>query len=168
MSSARPYGPRFPDTSAIGGSVDRTDTPHVILACGKAKHAGRHAAIELYRGGLFVLGARWARSVTTLDRIWVLSARYGLVRAVETIDSYELRLGSPGSVTADQLARQVAHVGAELAELVVFFQGGADYLELVRAALPSVVWLRDRMDTPGKGIGYQLQWLKAHQGVVPG
>jgi hypothetical protein len=148
VSSARPYGPR------------------VILACGKAKHAGRHPAIELYRGGLFVLGARWARSVTTLDRIWVLSARYGLVRAAEPIDSYDLRLGAPGSVTVDQLARQVAHAGAELAELVIV-QGGRDYAELARAVLPSVVWLRDRMDTPGKGIGYQLQWLKAHQGVCP-
>jgi hypothetical protein len=123
-------------------------------------------ALSLYRGGLFTLGAKWARSVTTLDRIFVLSAKHGLIRATDRIDVYDLRLGDPGSVSAGQLAAQVAQL-AELLGAAPIFHGGAAYAELLRAALPSFVWLRDRMETPGKGIGYQLGWLKRHLGHVP-
>ncbi len=140
--------------------------PVVVLACGAAKHDLHGApAHQLYRGALFVLALTWARSVAPLDRIFILSAKYGLIRSTDPIDVYDVRISDARAVTSDQLAQQAAALGLSAAAPI--FQGGAEYATRLRPAIPGLVWLVDRMHMPGRGIGYQLAWLKRNVGRLP-
>lgn len=75
-----------------------------VISCGGTKLATPAPAHRLYSGSYFQLQLRWARSQCSVDRIRVLSARYGLVPLTERLVPYDLRMGAPGSVTAAQIA----------------------------------------------------------------
>ncbi len=138
----------------------------VILGCGKRKvDAVDVPAWRLYCGSQFTMSLAWADSVTSRDRLFILSAKYGLIRCTEIVSPYDVRIGAQGSIDLVRVAAQARELGLET-ELPVFY-GPSDYAVMLRRAVPGLVWLNQRMDTPGRGIGYQRQWLKRNHGVIP-
>lgn len=61
---------------------------------------------------------------------------------------------------------QARALGLVDAGLVVFY-GPVAYADVLREAVPGLLWLNRAMDTPGRGIGWQRHWLKRNHGVVP-
>lgn len=148
----------------------RVTGPLVVISCGAAKQAGRHPAHALYTGSYFKASSAWARSVTTTDRIYILSALYGLVPHDQEIDSYNVVMGDPGSVTLAHVLAQADTLGLAN-EASVYVVGGERYVRIARN-----VWPRARapfgkdggMLKHGKaGIGYQIQALKRWNGRLP-
>lgn len=140
----------------------------VVIPCGSKKRDGRHAARDLYVGPYFRAAYRYATSVVSESNVFILSARYGLVRCGDVLQSYELTLGDPGSVTPLRVRDQADALGI-ITEPDVIVIGGERYVKLVRQ-----VWPRSRapFGRDGKlleraGIGYQLQALKRWRGRVP-
>jgi len=144
-----------------------TPVPTVILACGARKDRHPAPAFRLYRGRTYSATLRWARSVTTVDHAFILSARYGLIPCQRVIAPYEAQMGTASQVvTVEQVRQQAADLG--LAGTRPVFAGGGAYLTLLRAAIPGVVGVVDYLEPGRRGIGHQLQWYARNLGRLPG
>lgn len=128
--------------------------PLVICPCGSVKAAQPRPAGEMYLGGYHRLTLRAARALTTDASIRIISARHGLLSLDRIIDPYELRLGQPGSISAELLAAQAQDQGiVDHPDVIVL--GGRDYTNLARQVWPSA-----RTPLAGtRGIGEQQHRL---------
>lgn len=97
------------------GHMNTTHTtdpaPWFIIPCGAQKLDGRHAAQDLYTGQAFRHQLAAALADTDAEHVLVLSAAHGLLRLTDEVDSYNLRMGQPGSVTTDRLVAQILDLG---------------------------------------------------------
>lgn len=103
-----------------------------VISCGLRKVSATTAAHRLYTGSYFRAQLEWARSRYPAGRIRILSAKYGLVRLTDQISPYDLKMGMPGSITADRLADQIVEQLPAGATIVT--SCGAKYLKPLRAA----------------------------------
>ncbi|MFD6062718.1 DUF6884 domain-containing protein [Rhodococcus wratislaviensis] len=85
--------------------------PLVIVPCGLRKRQGVEAvpAGALYLGSYHRLCQRAARRLALLKNIRILSGLYGLLTLDTVIAPYEMRLGEPGSATADTVSSRPPH-----------------------------------------------------------
>lgn len=133
----------------------------VVAACGQKKLPQPSAAGYLYVGSYAAAGLRWARSVALPGRIFILSAKYGLIPHDRVVEPYDLTLNSPGAVDAMAVRAQAMGLGI-LAESDVLAVGGSAYVRLARAVWPPV---RAPFATEG-GMGRQMSSMRAHLGQV--
>lgn len=108
----------------------------VILGCGSSKHDKGMPAIDLYKGGNFSLRRSLARDLVDDRRIFILSAKFGLIRSSQVIQPYDLRLGDEGSVTKQRVASQARRL--RISNYPAIFLGGSDYYDLCREAFVRV------------------------------
>lgn len=138
----------------------------VVLACGAQKLPTAAPALELYTGPLFGSARRWALSVTSRDRIFVLSALHGLVGADQVLEPYDQRI-KPTRETVDRLVDQAAELDLYAGPL--YFAGGELYrLTLILAGLD--VRAVAHVLPPGRttrGIGAQRAWFARNLGQLP-
>src|SRR5436309_1888512 len=92
--------------------------PIVVIPCSQAKAATAGPARDLYTGSTFRAALRAAATLTTPDRILVLSARHGLLGLDEWVEPYNVRIGQDGSVTPAVIRAQAEGRGIADAELV--------------------------------------------------
>lgn len=129
----------------------------VIIPCGGKKRDYPCPAGEMYIGGYHLACQRYALSRVDRERVFILSALYGLLGLDETITPYDLRMGKPGSVSLSTLREQVEALGI-VNEKEVTALGGIEYVKMVR-----LLYLNVRLPLKGVGgIGKQLAWLKEH------
>ncbi len=94
------------ETTERAGSADITPvvadgSPLVVVPCGAVKSAVASPAGEMYRSGYHRLGLKAARALTSPESIRILSALHGLLALDRMVEPYDLRMGSPGSITAE-------------------------------------------------------------------
>jgi len=85
----------------------------VIIPCGNAKLGTAAPASEFYTGSMFQDALRTARKLYTDDRIYVLSAKHGLVTLDQVLEPYDLKMGDEGSISASALAESMDRLGIE-------------------------------------------------------
>lgn len=139
--------------------------PDIILGCGSRKRKQPSQAWCLYTGTLYTLAFAWARSVTPLERIYILSAKYGLIRSQTQIAPYNARMGTPSQVcTVASVARQAAALRLDQKRPLLVSLG-----EPYRAVLtlPRFDLLLEYMQLPANTMGYQMQWFKRNYGHLP-
>ena len=132
---------------------------NVVIACGAMKLATPAEAHRLYVGSYFLATRAWALSVTDLNHLFILSAKYGLVPARTVLHPYDVTLKTPGCITAQAVRDQLRQNG--IGDVV--FVGGRPYADLLRRAGATTM-------TPFAGyggMGYQMHALKVHRGRVP-
>jgi len=105
----------------------------VVVACGAAKRSGRHRARDLYTGSYFraALGLADALRRPT----FIISAKYGLVKASDLIDTYDVAMGDMGSVSLETVRGQVVRLGLQGCDRVMVL-GGKRYVEFLRNIWP--------------------------------
>ena len=132
----------------------------VVLSCGDRKAGSPRPAYLLYTGTAFISNLTWARSVMPLSRIYILSAKHGLIPSSQEIAPYDLKMGSRGSASSDMIKAQALILGVSKASIC--FIGGQSYYETLRHAF-------DRVEHPTKGLtmGYRAQWMKRNRGKFP-
>ena len=108
----------------------------VIIGCGSSKHDQPMPAIDLYRGGYFSSRRSLARQLVDDDHIFILSAKYGLIRSSQVISPYNLRLGEEGSITKVKIEQQAKRL--RISNYPAVFLGGRDYYALLRDAFVRV------------------------------
>ncbi len=86
---------------------------YVIIPCGNAKLGKAAAASEFYTGSMFQDALRTARKLYTDDRIYVLSAKYGLVKLDQVLKPYNVKLGDKGSISPKKLSKMIKDLGIE-------------------------------------------------------
>lgn len=113
---------QFPVTGQLLAEEDAErapeDRPTVVVPCSAAKQTtvsdAPLPACELYTGPLFRSAYAAAQAMVArgeAGRIAILSARHGLVHPGWPLESYDVKMGDPGSVTPGELAEQLAGAG---------------------------------------------------------
>lgn len=122
----------------------------VIVGCGAAKRPDPAPASSLYTGQHYRLAMAAALAIAPRDRVFILSAKYGLVTLDQTISPYDLTIGDPGAVTGDEVALQAASLGVLGCRVVVL--ASVRYADIARIA-----WGERFVTAPlaGQGIGRQ-------------
>ncbi|MCH7588319.1 MAG: hypothetical protein IIC78_09885, partial [Chloroflexi bacterium] len=111
---------------------------------------------DLYISPLFQKNLQYAKSLNT-DKIFILSAKYGLLGLDMEIDPYNKTLNKMGNNNVKEWANSVLNQLKKLTDLEkdkFTFLAGSNYRKFL---LPSIKHYKIPMQ--GLGIGKQLQWL---------
>lgn len=139
--------------------------PDIILGCGARKLKRACPAWRLYQGPVYCAAFAWARSVAPLERIYILSAKYGLITAQTVIEPYNALMGTPSQVcTVRSVAKQAAELGLDRVRPLLV-NVGRTYRAVL--TLPRFDLLLDYMRLPDNRFGYQMQWFKHNHGYLP-
>lgn len=128
----------------------------VLISCVSKKRSQKSKASDLYISALFKKNLQYARNLNP-DKIFILSAKYGLVELDDEIEPYDQTLNTMSSSQIKQWAKSVL---GRLAESTDFqrdrfiFLAGAKYRGYLISQLRNV-------ETPLEGlrIGEQLKRL---------
>jgi hypothetical protein len=130
---------------------------HFLVPCGAAKAAAPAPAAELYVSSTFrlVLAAALAQAACEDEaRVWIVSAKHGLVALDQTLAPYDVRMGDVKAIDATELAWQIAARFDPRDEVYAFLPKA--YLTTVELAseLADGPLVHDVYET-APGIGYQ-------------
>ena len=67
---------------------------YVFISCVKTKRDSRCKAKDMYISPLFKKAYQYAQQFVAEDKIYILSAKYGLIHSSQMIDPYEKTLNS--------------------------------------------------------------------------
>lgn len=144
-----------------------------VIPCGGAKVGHAAPAGGLYTGSMFrftldkvsALAASDVRDgVAPAARVLILSALHGLVELDTVLEPYDLKMGAPGSVTAETVAAQALALGIDWGSQVCAFLPQA-YFEVLDEAMRSLyVYVLDVFEElrdlgPAGGIGAQKRLI---------
>jgi len=128
----------------------------VLLSCVSKKQNHKSKAKDLYLSPLFKKSLRYAEFLNP-DRIFVLSAKYGLVELDEEVEPYDKTLNKMSSDEkidwANMVLGQLDKVVSVGKDTFIFLAGN-NYRKFL---LPHIKYYEIPME--GLGIGKQLQWL---------
>ena len=100
---------------------------YVFISCVKSKKNKPSKASELYTSTLFKYSLRYALSLTKRDKIFILSAKYGLVKLDDIIQPYELSLKNMNKRQRKEWAykvyKQLVREGIDFNEEAIFLCG---------------------------------------------
>ncbi len=131
----------------------KTQKQIVIISCSKKKLARPAPARELYTGAYFKTLLGYALSIAAAEDVFILSAKYGLVRLENRIRPYDLMMGEAGSIEIRTLKRQAKRLG--IVSHGVIALGGKLYTGMIRK-----VWESVEAPLEGKGgLFQQRAWL---------
>lgn len=138
----------------------------IVIPCGGKKRETECAARDMYKGGYFKQCLNYALSLTQDENIYILSAKYGFLKLNDTIKPYNVRFGDKGEIQQQAINASAQKHGLNGPVLVI---GGKDYVDRAIKAMPSSVSLFKLIGASlrGKGIGYQMEWLKNNHGKNP-
>ena len=129
----------------------------VLLSCVSKKLDTKSRARDLYVSPLFRYALKYAESLDT-DKIFILSAKYGLVGLDEEIEPYELTLNGMKSIEkkvwADNVLKQLASE-CDLDNDEFVFLAGENYRKYMVPHIKNY-----NVPMQGLGIGKQLKFLK--------
>ena len=131
---------------------------NVFIGCVKSKKNKPSKASELYISNLFKYSFRYALSLTKRDKIFILSAKYGLVKPDDIIQPYELTLNNTNKRQRQEWAykvyKQLVREGIDFDEEAIFLCG-KKYREFIATKFTNA-------KTPLKnlGLGEQLKFYK--------
>lgn len=129
----------------------------VLISCVSKKLPHQAKAEDLYISSLFKLNLQYACSLNP-DRIFILSARYGLIDLDREIEPYDVTLNEMSAAEvkkwADAIIKQLREV-ADLENDRFVFLAGKRYRKYL---MPHIS--KYEIPIEGRGIGEQLHFLK--------
>lgn len=132
--------------------------PVVIVSCGKGKRDTPARAGDLYTGNYFKSALGYARSITCECNVFIVSARYGLVKTNQVLRPYNLKMGEPGCITSSTLKRQADALGITARPVIVL--AGKKYLRLLHDVFNDVC-----VPFAGTKMLVQAQAMRLNNGV---
>jgi len=127
-----------------------------LISCSKTKRQGVHKAKDLYCSTIFRMAWRYASDHN--DRVFILSAKHGLLHPEERIRSYDLALG-------DMSIEERRRWGADVASVInrssgiapeITFLCGKQYWECILPHVEGAI----RTPLEGLRIGQHLKWYR--------
>jgi len=100
---------------------------------------------------------RYARKLTTPDKIYILSAKYGLLKMTDVIEPYNTTLGDPGAISVGKVYEQAKELDLLGDDCIAI--GGRKYVGYCKAIWSSCA--TPLQDNVRGGNGKQLQWMKS-------
>lgn len=106
-----------------------------LISCSSKKQRGKYRAIELYNSPLFKFAISHSRNVNNVDKILILSSKYGILRENEEIEYYDESLNGKNKddrITWSKLVlRQLKH----LKNNQIYIYAGKKYHENITEGL---------------------------------
>ena len=133
-------------------------TKIVIIPCGGAKLETSAPARDLYTGSMFRDTLTTARTMTTENNIYIISALHGLIALDKIVEPYDLKMGQRGTVETSTLEQQLNEILPKTEAFVIDALLPKAYNEALETAYP--YWIENHF-AGTKGIGYQKQVLKS-------
>lgn len=132
----------------------------IFLSCTKKKLAYPCSAKEMYTASQWFRGGwRYAESLRP-DHIFILSAKYGLLKPDDIIEPYERTLVSANIEAIKKwsimVAKQIQKAGVNTSEHAIFLCG-YNYRRYISNLFPNHIAPLEHM-----GIGKQMQFFKEH------
>jgi len=128
----------------------------ILISCVSKKLHNKSKAQDLYISPLFKKNLQYAKSLNP-DKIFILSAKYGLLRLNEEIEPYDKTLNKMRSNEIKEWANSVLNQlkrSTDLENDEFVFLAGNNYRKFL---LPHIKHYNIPMQ--GLSIGKQLQWL---------
>lgn len=127
-----------------------------LISCGKHKQSGVHCAKDLYISTRFRLAYQYASR--NYDRVYILSAHYGLLDPNESVQTYDKTLCD---MTDAERRKWASNVLLQIClyiprEAEIHYFCGKSYREHLIGRLGRV----EVVPLQGMRIGEQLQWFK--------
>lgn len=139
--------------------IDWSCRPMVcVVPCGGEKLDRPVPARDLYTSSTFRLA--WAAAMAEVDaydgeaRVLILSALHGLIDPSTIVAPYDVKMGDPGSVTAETVMAQAIDLGIEWGDDVYAFLPNA-YLKVLDEALRPLDVYAQEVYEATSGIGDQ-------------
>jgi len=132
-------------------------TKIILISCVSRKLDRRSKAKDLYISALFRYNLKYARLLNP-DKIFILSAKYGLLDLEKEIEPYNITLNNLSSMEIKEWANKVLKelkVQADIKKDEFIFLAGNNYRKYL---IPQITNYRIPMQ--GLGIGKQLKFLK--------
>lgn len=130
--------------------------PLVVISCGAKKQNFACQAKDMYVGSYFKAALRFALATTDEANIRILSAKYGLIKATDVIEPYEMRITDWRAAKPAKVIQQAKDIG-DFGRTDVLVVAGKDYNFIIKSAFPNA----KNVVAHGKGLGYQMQILKS-------
>jgi hypothetical protein len=133
----------------------------VLISCVSKKLAHGAKAKELYISTLFKYNLKYAQTFNP-ERIFILSAKYGLVGLEQEIEPYNKTLND---MSAEEKKKWADEVAGQLEKIVdlqndeFIFLAGESYRKYLLSRIAHYI-----IPMKGLGIGRQLKYLKEHAG----
>lgn len=129
-----------------------------FISCCKTKRTGTAPASEIYCSPLFNYSYQYA--LQTCDRVYILSAKYGLLKPTDSITNYEQTLNGATDkvkrIWALATFRQIKNEVTEFDEIVWF--AGENYRQYLKRMFAN----KQTVPLKGMAFGQQLAWYKSH------
>jgi len=128
----------------------------VLISCVSKKLHHNSKAQDLYISPLFQKNLQYAKSLNP-DKIFILSAKYGLLRLDEEIEPYDKTLNKMHSKEIKEWANSVLNQLEKLTDLEndeFIFLAGNNYRKFLLSYIKHY-----KIPMLGLSIGKQLQWL---------
>ena len=133
---------------------------YVFISCVKTKRSSRCMAKDMYISPLFKKAYQYALKFVSEDKIYILSAKYGLIHSSQMIDPYEKTLNAERDkqrkVWAYNVVQQMKAKGIPL-DASVMLLGGVNYTKYL-----SMVLKNASCPLKGLSMGKTLQWYNKH------
>lgn len=130
----------------------------VFVGCGSVKKNIACKAGDMYTGSYFKLCMTYAKTLTTDDNIYILSAKYGVLPLNKVIEPYNKTLNK---MNKEEKEKWINMVVTQLHELhitpntPVTFICGKNYYQSLTNYFTNIT-----TPLPGGGMGYQKHFLK--------
>jgi len=131
----------------------------VLISCVSKKLNKKSKAKELYQSTLFHYNLNYAKSLNP-DKIFILSAKYGLLDLEQEIEPYDKTLNNMSSKETKEWADKVLvqlKKSADLNKEEFIFLAGNNYRKFLTPYIRNY-----KIPMKGLGIGKQLKFLKEH------
>lgn len=132
----------------------------VFIGCGKKKNNKRCFAKEMYLGNYFTTCLDYAKTLTSEDNIYILSAKYGVLSLDSIIEPYNVTLNDfnqqQNEVWKNMVVNQLKELKISSEESVTMLCGKNYYNNLLTYFHHIELPLKDL-----KGMGYQISFMKS-------
>jgi len=119
-----------------------------FISCVKKKRQGKHKARNLYVSDFFKKSLSYCSRHH--DKVYILSAKYGLLDLDDTIEDYDMTLNNFRKGQKVEWSKMVYDSD------VLYFYAGRNYREFLLPLLTNTFFI----PLEGLGIGHQLKFLK--------
>ena len=131
----------------------------ILISCVSKKLNKKARAKELYISPLFKYNLKYAKSLNP-DKIFILSAKYGLIDLNDKIEPYDKTLNKMSKKEKQEWAKNVINKLKNIIDLEedkIIFLAGKNYREYLVPLLKNY-----EIPMRGLSIGKQLKYLKEH------
>lgn len=133
---------------------------YVFIACVKTKRSSRCKAKDMYISPLFKKAYQYALKFVSDDKIYILSAKYGLIHSSQMIEPYEKTLNAERDkerrIWAYNVIQQMKEKVIPL-DAQIMLLGGANYTKYL-----SLVLKNASCPLKGLSMGRTLQFYNKH------